>query len=120
MKNITSCLLFALCAILMASCGSTKTQELASESSDKLCTVKISGTRATSLDPYQATIKIIGYEQSDSLVTEIFAKDLNKENVLFTWADNTNCLVTFIQQDDTKRILNISFGKDGNSLRETK
>ena len=103
----------------MLSCGVTETKELISESSDKLNQIKISGKRATSFDPFQANITINGFGQSDTLITEIFAKDLNKETVSFTWADNNTCSVVFTQQDDSKRTMYILFSKDGNSLKES-
>ncbi len=111
-----------LCLVVLTgflfSCGSTKTEQLNSESPDKSNVIKVSGTRSIGLDPFQASIIIKGFEQSDTLVTEIYARDLTKENVTFNWADNTSCVLTFIQQDDSKRVLDIRFSEDGNSLRE--
>ena len=111
-------LIFLLTAGVLWSCGPTKTQEIVFESADKSNLIKVSGKRTTSLDPFQANIVISGFEQSDTLVTEIYAKDLTKENVLIVWPDNNSCALTFVQQDDSKRTLNIRFSQEGNSLNE--
>src|ERR1700743_1158943 len=112
MKKISSYFLCILAASVLLSCGVTKTQELVTESSDKSNQVKLSGKRETSFDPFQTTVIINGFGQTDTLVTEIFAKDLNKETVSFVWADNNKCNITFTQQDDSKRVMEIFFSKD--------
>ena len=111
-------LCFLLSAGILISCGNTKTKELVSESTDKSSQIKISGNRGTSFDPFQTSIIINGFGQSDTVMTEIYATDLNKETVTFDWKDNTTCNVTFIQQDDSKRSMSVKFGEEGNSLRE--
>jgi hypothetical protein len=118
MKRTVIYLCFLLSAGLLFSCGSTKTQELVSESSDKSSQIKISGNRGTSFDPFQTSIIINGFGKSDTLITEIYATDLTKETVKFDWKDNTTCTLTFIQQDDSKRSMSVTFSQDGNSLRE--
>ena len=118
MKKISSYFLSILAAFILLSCGVTKTQELVSESSDKSNQVKLSGKRETSFDPFQTTVIINGFGQTDTLITEIFAKDLKKETVSFVWVDNNSCTITFIQQDDSKRVMEVFFNKDGNSLKE--
>jgi hypothetical protein len=118
MKKITFYLLFLVSTDILFSCSNEKTDEMISESADKQNQIKISGGRGTSFDPYQVTIIVRGYNQSDSLMTEIYAKELNKETVKFSWLDNNSCKITFVQQDDSKRNMNVTFGQDGNSLRE--
>jgi hypothetical protein len=119
MKKISVYLLCLVSAGLLLACGGVnKTKEVISESSDKANQIKISGSRGTSLDPFQTSIIINGYDQSDTLMTEIYARDLTKENVLFTWSDNSKCRLTFVQQDDSKRVMDVMFKEDGNLLRE--
>jgi hypothetical protein len=119
MKKISVYFLYILCSGIILSCGSNKTQEITSESSDKQNKIKIWGNRGTSFDPFQASIVVNGYNQSDTLMTEIYAKELNNETINFSWTDNNNCTITFIQQDDSKRIMNVTFSQDDNSLRES-
>ncbi len=102
----------------LSSCGSTQTQELVSQSSDKSGQIKVSGARSSSFDPFKTNIIIIGYNQSDTLMTEIYAKDLTNENVTFNWSDNSSCVLTFTQQDNSQRIMDVKFAETGNSLRE--
>lgn len=118
MKRTFFYLCFLSLSGILFSCGSTKTQELVSESADKSSQIKISGNRGTSFDPFQASIIINGFGQSDTLMTEIYATDLNNETVKFDWKDNTTCLLTFIQQDDSKRSMTVTFSEEGNELRE--
>ncbi len=119
MKKISVYFLYLLCTGILFSCGNTKTKEITSESADKQNKIKIWGNRGTSLDPFQTSIVVNGYGQSDTLMTEIYAQDLNKESVAFSWTDNNSCTVTFIQQDDSKRNMNVYFSEDGNSLKES-
>src|SRR3954462_5746186 len=100
MKKISVYFLYLLCTGILLSCGSTKTKEITSESADKQNKIKIWGDRGTSFDPFQASIVVNGYGQSDTLMTEIYAKELSNETVTFSWIDNNSCTVTFIQQDD--------------------
>jgi hypothetical protein len=119
MKKVSVYFLYMLFASIMLSCGSKKTEEVTSESSDKQNKIKIWGNRGTSFDPFQASIVVNGYSQSDTLMTEIYAKELNNETISFSWADNNSCTITFTQQDDSKRNMNVTFSQDGNSLRES-
>lgn len=118
MKKITMYLSLLLAAGILFSCGSTKTEEIVSESSDKVSRIKVSAKRTMSVDPFQTSIVIEGFNQSDTIMTEIYARDLNNENVKFAWADNGSCTLTIIQQDDSKRTLDVQFSEEGNSLRE--
>lgn len=118
MKTYSFPLLYLLLASLLFSCGPTKTKEMISESSNKLNQIKVSGKRGTPLDALQTSIIINGFAQSDTLMTEIYAKDFTTETVVILWPDDNTCKVTFIQNDDSKRILNVNFKEDGNSLKE--
>ncbi|HVD99371.1 MAG TPA: hypothetical protein VNB90_14275 [Cytophagaceae bacterium] len=118
MKTLSISLCILLVTGFLFSCSGTKTQELISKSSDQKAQIKVSGFRAIAFDPFQATIIIDGFGQSDTLVTEIYAKDLSNETVKFDWVDEANCTLSFVQQDDSKRTMQVRFSEDGNSLRE--
>jgi len=118
MKNSFNSLIFIFIALIMIACGPKSTEEIVSESPDKGAVIKISGVRTIALDPLRTSIIVNGYGQSDTLMTEIYAQNFTNENVKFNWTANTECIVTIIQQDDSKRNLQIRFDEDGNSLRE--
>ncbi len=118
MKKITFTLCLILTTLFISSCGENTTKELISNSSNNVNQLKVSGNRVMSVDPFKTSIIINGYEQSDTLMTEIYARNFTEENVKFNWSGNDQCTLTFIQQDDTERKLNIYFDANGNSLKE--
>ncbi len=118
MKKYSIYLSYLLLIGVLWSCGPTQSQEMKSESSNKANSIKISGKRGTPFDPFQTSIIINGFDQSDTLIAEIYSKDFTNESVLFLWPNDNTCKLTFIQQDDSKRILNVNFKEDGNSLKE--
>jgi len=120
MKKIAFTLSLSLTILFISSCGENATKEIISSSSDNTNQIKVSGNRVMSVDPFQTSIIINGFDQSDTLMTEIYARDFTEENVKFNWTENNQCKLTFIQQDDSERSMNINFSEDGNSLRETK
>ena len=71
------------------------------------------------MDPFMTNIVVTGNDMSDTLITEIFASDLNEETVKFAWSDNENCIITF-KQSDGDRSMSVSFANDKNTLYENK
>ncbi|MCS6822872.1 MAG: hypothetical protein NZ529_01155 [Cytophagaceae bacterium] len=118
MEKIYNFILYTLATLILFSCGSTKVDDIVSESPDKKGKIKISASRSNSLDPFDVTINLSGYGQDRSITMQIFASNLSPENVLFDWKNNTDCVVTFIQQDDTKRVLYIRIDENGLKLNE--
>lgn len=105
--------------LFMLGCSPTTSPELTSVSSDGKNLVKIYGTKASSLDPFQTRIILSGNNLTDTLVTEIFTGDLNAETVKFTWSDNENCTIEF-SQTDNPRIMYATFANGGIKLSENK
>jgi predicted metalloprotease len=118
MKKLHFYFTIFITTLFLSSCGENTTKELVSGSPDKINLVKVSGKRVMSVDPFQTSIIINGFDQSDTLMTEIYARNLTAENVLFDWKETNQCILTFIQQDDTKRTMVITYSTEGNSLRE--
>jgi hypothetical protein len=88
-----------------AACGSKTSTEMSSKSPEGQTIISINGNKPSFGDPWNAVIKIKTSSDQKELVTEIFASELNSENVKFIWEANDRCRVTFIQQDDTKKNL---------------
>jgi hypothetical protein len=117
MKKLLYTMAMAGTAVLMA-CESQTSEGIISKSADEQARIEVFGRRSTKLDPFKTGIVVNGYGQSDTLYTEIYARGLNEESVVIEWQSNTQSTVTFVQQDDSKRIMNVRFSKDGNSLKE--
>ena len=97
-------IIFVFVITLLSACSSKKSEEIVSKSADGNAQVTVSGTKNNFADPWQTDIKISGYNDSATAQTEIFAGDLNKENITFQWENNNACKVTIKQQDNTSRI----------------
>lgn len=119
MKNIRTVLLLLSFMPIIHACEPSKSQEIISYSPDKTSFIKIVGVRTTSLDPFQTSIIINGFSQSDTLMTELYVKEFSPATVQFDWKE-ASCTVNFIQQDDSKRLMQIKLNENGNSLHELK
>jgi ABC-type oligopeptide transport system substrate-binding subunit len=89
--------------MILASCGSKTSTEMSSSSPDGKVTIFVNGTKPSFGDPWQAKIKIKTSTDEKEVITEIFAGELNNENVKFSWETNDRCRIVFSQQDDTER-----------------
>jgi archaellum component FlaG (FlaF/FlaG flagellin family) len=110
-------ILLSLPLIFAIACDSVKSKELITSSADSSYQIKVSGIKPIALDPFTAEIIINGNNRSDTLMTQIYASELNEETVRFTWSDSTNCLITFKQTDGEKK-MEVSFSNGTNSYRE--
>lgn len=104
--------------IVLSACGSKTSQELSSKSPDGQTTIFVNGNKPSFGDPWHATIKIKTSTNEKEIVTEIFASELNNENVKFTWEANDKCRLVFSQQDDTQRSMFIEADAEKINLRE--
>jgi hypothetical protein len=89
--------------LILAACGSKDAKEISFKSADGKTTIFINGKKPSFGDPWQTQIKIKTLNDEQELVTEIFASELNEENVKLNWESNEKCKLVFSQQDDTQR-----------------
>jgi len=115
MKNS---IIFIFVIVLLAACGSKKSGEIVSKSADGNAQITVSGTKNSFVDPWQTTIKISGYNNSSEAQTEIYAGDLNNDNIIFQWENNNVCKVTIKQQDNTSRTFVAEMQPDKLELHE--
>jgi hypothetical protein len=101
--NLLKRLWVLLPLMILAGCGSKNSTEMSSPSPDGKVTIFVNGTKPSFGDPWQAKIKIKTPSNEKEVVTEIFAGELNKETVKFTWEDTDRCTIVFFQQDNTER-----------------
>ncbi len=79
----------------------------------------VAGNRSTSLDSWQVDLKVKAYSfKEDQLSFEIYASDLNAENVLFNWSDEEHCTIIFKQTDDTERKFSLSVSPEHLEMKE--
>jgi hypothetical protein len=95
---------FTIIALMLASCGGKTSASLSATSSNQKVKVSISGSRSNTVDPFKVILTVKAYDFKDGrLEFEIYADDLNDQNVKFNWQDDRNCLITFKQQDGVER-----------------
>lgn len=97
------------------SCETKVSSPVISASADGKFKIVISGKQPTPVDPWMTTISAQLDEARTEATTEIYAGKLSDETVSFDWKDESTCLVTFKQRDDTKRTIQIT--RVGESVR---
>jgi hypothetical protein len=93
-----------LLTFFLTSCKEEKREGINSKSPDGNITLSVAAIRQSSLDPWKTTLKAEGSSLKGEITFELYAGDVSYENISFGWDKEGNCLITFTQQDDTKRI----------------
>ncbi|MBL0310779.1 MAG: hypothetical protein IPP77_14230 [Bacteroidetes bacterium] len=101
MKSTTFILLFSL---LLASCAEERNDAVKSQSPDGHITLTVSAKRESAFSPWSTNLVAQGEGLKGNISFEFYAKDINDETVKFEWEGSETCTVTFMQQDDTKRV----------------
>lgn len=101
-------LFMCLLLVITSICGcETKKSSLHSKSADGLTHITIYGTKTT-LEPWDLTIEIKSGNKSDSLHTQLYVDEINEKNIIFAWQNNSTCIITLVDQDDTQRSVEVS------------
>ena len=88
----------------LTACGGKTSTTLVHHSDNEKVTITIEGTRATAIESWKVDMKVKSYDfKEGKLSFEIYAEDLNNENVSFNWIDETHCNIKFTQQDNSVR-----------------
>ncbi|HEX8546568.1 MAG TPA: hypothetical protein VF691_06365 [Cytophagaceae bacterium] len=114
--NYTTYLILLLTIVL--GCGGKKTGKVTSQSPDKKILVTITGTKPNFADPFKTTIIFEAEGKKDAVETEIYANELNEENVKVDWASSADCKITIDQQDGNQRKFNLHYDAEGLELVE--
>ncbi len=99
--GITVCLSILL--MLVGCSGKTETS-LEHKAPNGKVTINITGKRATSVESWKVDMQVKAYSfKPGKLSFEIYAEDINNDNVKFDWVDEKHCKITFTQQDNSVR-----------------
>ena len=102
--KLTAILLSSIIVLLLCSCAGKTSASLLNNSPNQKVKVSITAKRSSSVDPWNVLLGVKAYDfKEGKLEFEIYAADLNDQNVKFDWRDDRNCLITFQQQDGTPR-----------------
>jgi len=102
MKLFYSLILFS--SLLMVSCSGETSAYYQHVSPNGKVKVNVEGHRATAIESWKVDMKVNAYDfKEGKLSFEIYAKNLNKDNITFTWSDERNCIITIKQQDNSDR-----------------
>jgi hypothetical protein len=95
-----------LAVLIFGSCQQRPLSGTVSGSSpDGKTTISATAVRKASLDPFTVTMEVKTVSESQgSLQFEVAASAIDSSDVKFDWKDNNNCIITFIQSDNEKRI----------------
>ncbi len=102
MKNILSLLL----PFILVSCN-LDAGSLKSASPNVANSVELSATKTIS-EPMEVTVKYLSKGEATSQKVQIYASEINDENVEILWATEVDCNISFVEQDGTKKGLLIS------------
>jgi hypothetical protein len=108
-------IIFITIAIILfsSSCNSKTAGTIVNQSPDKNVTVTINATRPTAVDAWNVVIKVKAYSfKEGKLAFEVYADDLNDQNVKFDWSDNNNCVITVPVRDDKPRRFQLIANQD--------
>lgn len=98
--------LFTLIILILSSCESKKT-ELESKSKDGSTQIVVHANKSAT-EPWDLTIEIKKGNKSDKLTTQLYADEINSENVIFHWQNDNSCVITLIDRDNSQRNILIS------------
>jgi hypothetical protein len=99
MKFIFRALFLLMVPAMMTGCNPGPIESLTFTSPDGDRTIKVTGTRSTSLAPIMAQVTLIVPKGEKDFSFEHQASSLTKDNVTATWANNNNCRLTFMLDD---------------------
>jgi hypothetical protein len=103
---------------LFVSCASEKSEVLIFTSQDKNLIVYVSGEKPNIVDPWNVNITLDIFGKKITKGIECYSRKLDNSTVLCDWNDQGSCVLTFVQQDDTKRVFLIEGNEDMYSFRD--
>jgi hypothetical protein len=97
MKKTFSILFFFI--VLLSSCTKEVSKKIESYSADKEMKISIQGKRANVLDSWMLDIEMTYKGEISRVYQELYADEINKQNVHFDWKNNRKCMIQFTQRD---------------------
>ena len=101
--------LFVLAILFsLTSCNEKLNANLTKTSPDGKTKIAINGKKQVSGDAFHTTMTVkSGDIPEGSIIFEIYAADLNDENVKFDWSDAHHAMISFTQSDNEKRVFSL-------------
>lgn len=107
MKN-TSIYAILFLLLTLASCNGKTNASLQNQSPNGKVNVTVQAERVTTLESWKIQITVKAYQfKEGSLKLELYADDVNEDNVQFDWRDDANCIITFTANDGRKRTFHL-------------
>ncbi len=103
---------------MLTSCASEKSEMLTFASQDKNLIVYVSGEKPNLVDPWNVNITLDVFGKKVTKGIEYYSRNLDRSTVLCDWNDQGSCVLTFMQQDNTKRVFLIEGTEDMYSFRD--
>lgn len=122
MKRSLACktiFLFVITLYFFA-CESQKAETITSESPDGKIKITVDGQKVP-LEPWKVALRVQSEQHAnfdETLNFEFHADKLNEETVQFSWRDNNSCSINFLQQDGSRRTLDLSASRNSLTLTE--
>lgn len=107
----------SIACMVLFSC-SEKTAHIGSKDSNSDAHIQITAEKANSFDPFQVNVMMEGNGLKKNVVTEIYASTIDSTNLKFEWLEAGVCLMTFTQQDNTKRKIRAVLMDDGIAFKD--
>lgn len=109
-----------LLLLLLSACTETITEPVSTQSEDGAITLVTTGSRSSSLDPFQVTIHATWPEKDydNEIKMEIYASELNEQTVIYDWITDRMVRIIFKLQDGTNRQFVFKASDSGVSLQE--
>lgn len=118
-NKVREFILLGLVSMFMfASCASEKSEVLIFPSQDKNLIVYVSGEKPNIVDPWDVNITLDVFGKKITKGIEYYSRKLDSSTVFCDWNDQGSCVLTFIQQDDTKRVFLIEGNEEMYSFRD--
>ncbi|HTF80515.1 MAG TPA: hypothetical protein VL947_02280 [Cytophagales bacterium] len=80
--------------------------------------IRVSGTKPNALDPWNTNIELEIYGRKSAKGIEYYSRKLDYTTVQCSWEDAHSCVLTFEQQDDTKRLFFIEGSESGYTFKD--
>ena len=106
-----------LMLILLVSC-STEQKELVLKSPEGKMKFSFKANKPSSLDPWNVSMTISGYEKEKSLTMDMYNSDFNSETVLVDWKNENSCVITLLQSDGDNRVMDVFLSEKEIKLQE--
>ena len=84
-----------------------QTETVTYSSPNEKVTLTFSATRTNSLDPWTVNITVKGFNYDETVMTELYANEINKETIVVNWQDDNNAIIVLKQRDGDSKVMTL-------------